>query len=152
MVLVKPANKYFIQDYIFLVEEVEVTFSQQKLGYGRYITIEVNGRFTPPKSLVNRLGYPQKPKKFRTHLGFLVNIEADENGNYFVSDQSFEEFGIVAIYSNLDEKWLYSYELTNFLRSSIRLGNNFSFVSDSFNAVRSIIPVEIRRLYKKFGF
>ena len=152
MVLVKPANKYFIQDYIFLVEEVEVTFSQQKLGYGRYITIEVNGRFTPPKSLANRLGYSQKPKKFRTHLGFLVNIETDERGNYFVSDQSFEEFGMVATYSDLEEKWFYDTALTDFLRSSIRLGNNFSFISDSFNEVRSIIPAEIRRLYKKFGY
>ena len=152
MVLVKPVNSYSFQGYTFLVDEVEVDFSYQKPGLGRRITLGVHGRFTPPKSLINRLGYPRKAQKFRTQLGFLVNLETDEEGNYFVADQSFEEFGMVAVYSELEENWIYNTGLTEFLRSNIRLGNNFSFVSDSFNVVRSIIPAEIRRLYKRFGY
>lgn len=53
---------------------------------------------------------------------------------------------------NEEGHWILNEDIVELVSKGIKTSNNFAFVTESFNAVKPNLYLEVKRLYNKFGF
>lgn len=146
MVFVHPAKTYDFNTHNLSVEKVEVGFTKGLPDGARSVTLNVYGQVVANKSFLSKLGFKPKPQKYRISLDYSVFFE-----NQQVTDQSFDAFDMGYIL-NEEGRWVHNEEIVKLVSEGIKNSNNFAFITESFNAVKPNLYLEVKRLYNKFGF
>ena len=146
MVFVHPAKTYDFNTHTLSVEKVEVDFTKGLPDGTRSVTLNVYGQVVAKKSFLSKLGFKPKPQKYRISIDYSVLFEKQQ-----VIDQSFNVFEMGYIL-NEEGLWVHNEDLVKLVSRGIKDSNNFAFITESFNAVKPNLYLEVKRLYNKFGF
>ena len=146
MVFVHPAKTYDFNTHNLSVDKVEVDFTKGLPDGARSVTLNVYGQVVAKKSFLSKLGFKPKPQKYRISLEYSVLFE-----NQQVIDQSFNVFEMGYIL-NEEGHWILNEDIVELVSKGIKTSNNFAFITESFNAVKPNLYLEVKRLYNKFGF
>lgn len=145
MVFVHPAKIYDFNTHNLSVTGVDV-YSAKGLPDGTHsVSLVVYGQIVAKKTFLSKLGLKPKPMKFSLSLEYNVNFENKE-----VSDQSFERLEDGFILGD-GGRWVHTEDLIKIVSKGIKDSNNFPFITESFNAVKPNLYLDVNRLYRKFG-